>query len=147
MAASISEVREALVEALAVAVATAGATSILVVSGGSVHGSESLVGSIRIVAVLAGIVGVRVVTSSLTEAAEVATLIESKASLATVGFVATIGLFASVVGVSSEADAGVGAVTDAEVASLVTTEVTTVVTEVTLSSALELSGLAGHSKD
>jgi len=147
VAAGITEVCEALVEAFAVAVATGAATSILVASGGSVEASESLVGSIRIVAVLAGIMGVRVVTSSMTEAAEVATLLESSAGLATVGFVATIGLFASVVGVSSEADAGVGAVTEAEVASLMTTEVTTVVTVVTLSSALELSGLAGHSKD
>ena len=139
MAASITEVLEALVEALAVAIATGAATSILVVSGVSVVASESLVSGIRIVGVSAGIMAVLVGTSSVTVAVEVATLIESKASLATVVFVTTIGFFATTVLVSCEIHDFVMKVTEVDEAS--------VVTEATVSSALELSGLAGHSKD
>ena len=144
MAASISEVLEALVEALAIAVATTVATSILVLSGGSVHSSESLVGSVGIVGVFASILGESVVTSSLTEAAVVASLTESKASLATVSLVATIGLFATVVLVSSEINASVIDGTEAEMASLVSAEADKAVA---VAFALELSGLTGHSED
>ena len=139
MAASITEVLEALVETLAVAIATGAATSILVASGCSVEASESLVSGIRIVGVSAGILAVLVVTSSVTVAAIVATLMESKARLATVVLVTTIGFFATMVLVSSEIHDFVMKVTEVDEAS--------VVTEATVSSALELSGLAGHSKD
>ena len=139
MAASITEVLEALVEALAVAVATTVATSILVLCGGSVESTESLVSAIRIVGVSAGILAVLVVTSSVTVAAIVATLMEIKASLATVVLVTTVGFFATSVLVSSEIHDFVMKVTEVDEAS--------VVTEATVSCALELSGLAGHSKD